>query len=194
MIVRKIFSFVSLLLAFYFSAPCLGWTQMFPYTGGAEPKPGTHAPIITHAFAVEKGYYGYIWKIYIEVEDPDGDMLSIACSVDQVGYGHYPTDWIYLKSQYQKHFKGYIQWNTFSSKSPSLREWTQITLKVSIIDRARNESNEVVFPFTFEHGAESPCQYQLPAPFDQGDIPRVGYIRTDLYEHMAMGDDGGGGN
>jgi hypothetical protein len=113
-------------------------------------------------------------------------MLSIACSVDQVGYGRYPTDRIYLKPEYQKHFKGYIQWNTFSSKAPSLRQWTQITLKVSIIDRARNESNEVVFPFTFEHGAKSPYQYELPAPFDQGDIPRVGYIHVDLFESTQM--------
>jgi len=167
---------------------------MFLYPGGGQAKPEAHAPIITRAFAVEKGYYGYIWKIYIEVEDPDGDMLSIACSVDQVGYGHYPTDWIYLKSQYQKHFKGYIQWNTFSSKAPSLREWTQITLRVSIVDRAGNESNEVIFPFTFEYGPKSPYKYQLPAPFDQGEAPRVGYIHIDLYEPMNMGDDGASGN
>jgi hypothetical protein len=159
---------------------------MSPSSGGAQPKAETHAPVITHAFAVEKGYYGYIWKIYIEAEDPGGDMLGIACSVDQVGYGRYPTDWIYLKPQYQKHVKGYIQWNTFSSKTPSLRQWTQITLKVSIIDRARNESNEVVFPFTFEHEAKSPYQYELPAPFDQGDIPRVGYIHVDLFEPAQM--------
>ena len=184
-----------MLLALTFFVPCQGSAQpLIPYERGGQIKAGTQAPIITHSFAVERGYYGYIWKIYIEAEDPDGDMLRIASVVDQVGYGHYPTDWIYLGRQYQKHFKGYIQWNTFSSKAPYLREWTQITLKVSIFDRAGNESNEVVFPFTFEDGAKSPYQYQLPAPFDQGDIPRVGYIRTDLYEPMAMGDDGGGGN
>src|SRR4030065_2958632 len=94
--------------------------------GWAQPRPGTKVPIITNAFAVDKGYYGYIWKIYIEAEDPDGDMFTIASSVDQVGYGHYPTDWIYLKPQYQKHFRGYIQWNTFSSRAGYLREWTQI--------------------------------------------------------------------
>ena len=100
--------------------------------GGKPLRPGTSAPVITHAFAVEKGYYGYIWKIYIEAEDPDGDMLRIAAVVDQTGYGHYPADWIYLKPPYQKHFKGYIQWNTFSSKTSYLTEGTQITLKVYI--------------------------------------------------------------
>ena len=174
-----------------------GKTQpLFGPEGGKPPRPGTKAPIITHAFAVEKGYYGYIWKIYIEAEDPDGDMLRIASVVDQTGYGHYPADWIYLKSPYQKHFKGYIQWNTFSTKTPYLTEWTQITLKVSVFDKAGNESNEVIFPFTFETGVRSPYQYKLPAPFDQGDLPRLGYIQIDLYDPTLMsgGDGGGGGN
>lgn len=179
---KKIFPFVGLLFPFSFFVPSQGLAQMTPDAGTFQPKPGTHAPIITHAFAVEKGYYGCIWRIYLEAEDPGADMLSIACSVDQVGYGHYPTDRIYLRAQCQKHFKGYIQWNTFSSKASYLREWTQITLKVSIIDGARNESNEVVFPFTFEYGAKSPYQYELPAPFDQGDIHRVGYTHIDLIE------------
>jgi hypothetical protein len=186
---RKIFYLTSLLLALSFFVPGQGWTQLFPYTGG-QPKPGTHAPIITHSFAVEKGYYGYIWKIYIEAEDPDGDMLRVASVVDQTGYGHYPTDWIHLKSPYQKHFKGYLQWNTFSSRASRLMEWTQITLKVSVIDKAGNESNEVVFPFTFESGIKPPYQYQLPAPFDQGDMPMLGHISVDLFEPRDMA--GGG--
>ncbi len=139
-----LFSFI-LLLIFFNAYP--GWVQP---SAAAQPKPERRGPVITHAFAVEKGYYGYIWKIYLEADDPDGQMVRIASTADEVGYGHYPTDWIYLKPEYQKHFKGYIQWNTFSSKAGYLPEWTQISLKVSVFDKAGNESNEVVFPFTFE--------------------------------------------
>jgi hypothetical protein len=185
---NRLIEILALLLALTFLGPSQGWAQLSPYAGGGQPKPGTHAPIITHTFAVEKGYYGYIWKIYIEAEDPDGDMLRIAAVVDQPGYGHYPTDWIYLKPQYQKHFKGYVQWNTFSSKASFLREWTEITLKVSIIDKAGNESNEVVFPFMFEYGIKSPYQYKLPDPFDQGNMPMLGHIFIDLIEPTQMGD------
>jgi hypothetical protein len=189
---KKILSLVSILLALTFFVPGQGWTQLIPYAGGAQPKPGTHAPIITNAFAVDKGYYGNIWRIYIEAEDPDGDMLRIAAVVDQVGYGHYPTDWIYLKPPYQKHFKGYLQWNTFSSKASYLREWTQISLKISVIDKAGNESNVVVFPFSFETGVKGQYQSKPPAPFDQGDLPRVGYVHIDLFEPTQMtGGDGG---
>ena len=182
---RRIFGLFSLTLA-------LVLFNAYPGLFGAESKPEARGPIITHAFAVERGYYGYIWKIYLDAEDPDGQMLRIASVVYQVGYGHYPTDWIYLKPQYQKHFKGYIQWNTFSTKASYLPEWTQITLRVSVFDKAGNESNEVVFPFTFEITPEQ-YAYQLPAPFDQGDLPRLGYVMIDLfypgedYGHRGLG-------
>ena len=187
---KKVFGFISLLLALTFFMPCQGWAQLFRYEGGTQPKPGTYAPIITHTFAVEKGYYGYIWKIYIEANDPDGDMLRIASVVDQTGYGHYPTDWIFVKAPYQKHFRGYLQWNTFSSRTSYLREWTEITLKVSVFDKAGNESNVVVFPFEFVSGVRNQYRYELPAPFDQGDLPRLGYISIDLFDPASMGPGG----
>ena len=62
-------------------------------------------PIIRTSYAPEKVRYGDVLRIYIEAEDPDGDMLRIASVVDQVGYGHYPTDWIHLKPQYRQHFR-----------------------------------------------------------------------------------------
>jgi hypothetical protein len=152
------------------------------HRGWAQPKPENKPPVITASFAVEKGYYGYIWKIYIEADDPDGDMYKIASVVDQVGYGHYSTDWIILKPRYRHHLKGYLQWNTFSSQAGYLKEWTQITLKVSIFDKAGNESNMVVFPFSFESGVKDQYKYMLPSPFDQGDLQRLGYIMIDLIQ------------
>ncbi len=191
MSINRIFITFGIFLAFSLVVPYQGWSQLAPYTGGAKPKPGTHAPIITQAFAVDKGYYGTIWRIYIEAEDPDGDMLKIAAVVDQAGYGHYPTDWIFLRSKNQKYLKGYLQWNTFSSKASYLREWTEITLRVSVIDKALNESNVVVFPFTFETGVRDYGSVKPSAPFDQGEVPRLGYIHIDLFEPTQMGNNGG---
>ena len=178
--IKKIIWFLALLLAFSF---------LFTTGVKAQSKPVTNPPIITQSFGVEKGPYGYIWKIYIEAEDPDGDMVKIASVVDQPGYGHYPTDWIILKPEYRKHLRGYIQWNTFSSRAPYLGEWTNISLKVSIIDKAGNESNVVVFPFEFVSGVKNPYKYTLPALFDQGNLPKLGNIFIDLVEPTF---DGGG--
>ena len=171
---RRLIYFVGLLFALSFLIPPSGWTQ---------PKPETKGPIITHAFALDKGgAYGYIWKIYIEAGAGAAPMSRIAMVVDEPGFGHYPTDWLIVKPQYQKQLKGYIQWNT-----KRMQEWTAITLKVSIIDKAGNESNVVVFPFTFETGVKDQYNYKLPTPFDQGDIPKLGYISIDLFSP------GGGG-
>ncbi len=159
----------------------------------AQPKPERRGPVITHAFAVERGEYGYIWKIYLEADDPEGQMLKIASVVDQAGTGRYPTDWIYLKPQHQKHFKGFIQWNTYSTKAGYMIEGTPITLRVSVFDKSENESNEVIFPFTFEM---TPGQYQYkpPPPFDQGDLVKLGNVMIDLYPSDMPGADGGSGS
>jgi hypothetical protein len=176
---------------FYLLVSLMFMVLFIPSFGRTQPTTKENPPIITHSFAVEKGQYGYIWKIYIEAEAKDADMFKIASVVDQPGYGHYPTDWIILKPGYRRHLKGYIQWNTFSSKASYLREWTPITLRVSIFDKAGNESNEVVFPFTFESWVKGAYQYKLPSPFDQGDLPRFGYIAIDLIEPTM---DRGGNN
>jgi hypothetical protein len=160
----------------------------FVYSNGwAQSKLDSKAPIITNSFAIEKGYYGYIWKIYIEAEDPDGDMLKIASTVDQPGWGHYFTDTVLIKSKNRSHFKGYVQWNTFSSNTSYIREFTIITLKVSIIDKAGNESNVVVFPFQFV--SRSVPKYELPSPFNKDDM-RLGYIHIDLFEPSLSGNAG----
>src|SRR3972149_5277003 len=110
--------------------------------------------------------------LYIEAEDPDGDMRKIAAVVEEPGYGTYCPDWTLLKTQHGNY----------------LPEWTLITLRISVIDKAGNESNEVVLPFTFEL-TRAQYDYKLPAPFDQGDIPRLGYIATTLYPPGGGGTD-----
>jgi hypothetical protein len=149
--------------------------------GKAEPKLNTKPPIITNSFAVEKGYYGSTWKFYIEAEDPDGDMSKIVAIAYQPGYGYYTSLFpIILKPQSGKHLIGYIQWNSMSSRAARLKEWTQVIIKISVMDKAGNESNEVVFPITFESGVNS--LQKLPAPFDNGKMQRLGYLHLDLVD------------
>jgi len=147
--------------------------------GWAPSEPDTKAPIIiTNSYAAEKGRYGTIWKIYIEVQATEAEIIRIAAKVDQPGQGRYPIHYISLKPPYRKYLKGYLQWNTFSSKTNILKEGTQLTLGISAIDKEENRSKEVFFPFSFESGVKD--QATLPPPFDQGDIPRLGYIGIDL--------------
>jgi len=159
---------------------CVALSFLFEPIASAQPLPVAKPPTITHAFAADKGSYhhGYIWKIYIEAEAGDANMSRIALAMDQPGAGSYPTDWIIIKPQYQTHMKGYIQWNS-RTVGGDLNEGTMITLRVSIFDKAGKESNVAVFHFTFESGIKD--SNMLPPPFDQGDLPRLGYINIELH-------------
>jgi hypothetical protein len=152
----------------------------------AQSRSGSNPPVITHAFTVEKIKYGDILKVYIEAEDPQGEMFKIATVVDQTVSGRYPTSWTYLKPTDRKHFKGYLQWNTFSSKTPYVSEWTPITLTVSVLDKLGNESNAFSFPITFESGVKRASSYQVPSPFDQSDVKKLGYIDIDLMDFTIL--------
>ena len=159
----------------------LATTLLFLIFGTAQSKANSKGPIITHSFAVETGKYAYIWKTYIEAEDPTGEMSKIVSTVDQLGWGEYFADTIPIKPQNRHHLEGYIQWNTFSSETPTLDVWTHITVKISIIDKAGNESNGVVFTFRFEPGMKGEYKYKLPPPFYNADLPMLGHININIF-------------
>ena len=157
-------------------------TTLFFYTfGTTQPKADAEGPIITQSFAAETGKYSYIWKIYLEAEDPTGDMSKIVSTVNQLGWGEYLARTIPIKPENRHHLKGYIQWNAFSSETPTLDVWTQITVKISIVDEAGNESNAVVFPLTLAPGQRGESNYKLPPPFDRGDVSVLGQININIF-------------
>lgn len=150
-----------------------------------------NVPVLKHAFAIDRGRYGTALKIYLEAEDPQGVMTKIATTVDQVGYGHYPTDFILLKPEYQKEFKGYIQWNTFSSHTSSMHEFVRMFVTVAVLDNAGRFTDQFVFPFTFQTGV-GPVP-KPPEPFDQRDLPKLGNVSINLFDPFQK-DGGNRGN
>ena len=161
----------------------LGILSLIPPRGWPQSKPDTKGPVVISAYALEKRWDGSIWIILIEAEAGAEEMSKIGVGVDQVGYGRHPTEWILLKPHDNKYLKGYLQWNIHNVSNEF-----QVTLKLFIVDRAGNESKEVVFPLVIESGSgidhSRPVAMldpsDLPPPFDRGDIPRLGYIMIDL--------------
>jgi hypothetical protein len=135
-------------------------------------------PVITSFYGPERVRYGDPVRFYVAAEDPNNDMLRMAVIISQVGYGNYQTDWTYLKEDREGRFNGYLQWNTASSHG-NIPVRTQVTVNISVFDKTGLESNQVVIPMEFESFAVSYAP--PPAPFDQGDVPRLGYIRIDLF-------------
>ena len=151
-----------------FLSSCVG-TGRVPSTSGTQP------PVITRSYASDHGAYGQTWKIYIEAEDPDGDMFKITSELQQEG-ARYPqsVDSIFVKKRDQKYLKGFLALDTYFLREPSLAVSPRLVLRVSITDKAGNESKTAVFHFEF--AGMTPESASLPAPFDQGDIPKVGNI------------------
>jgi hypothetical protein len=174
---KKRLYLMGLFLGILFSIHSQGWTHPIAETKG---------PVITSALAVQQemkeGYFGSIWKFYIEAKHPDGDMAKIGVRVNQAGHGPLGTDWIFLGAQHRNHFKGYLQWDTSGSGDEA-----QTTLEIFVIDSAGNASKEARFRFLCASGWEDQSrpgclldQSELPAPFDQGDILRIGHINIDV--------------
>ena len=140
-------------------------------------EPGGSPPVITHWFASEELSQGDIWKIYVEANDPDGDMRQFVCVFNQVGYGPYSADYVVIKKRHREKMKGYL--NFFSSGGAGIRmpEWTQLRLTVYILDKGGNVSNKVLFPLVLSRGAK---QGLPPPPFDVGGLDKLGTIMVEL--------------
>jgi hypothetical protein len=156
----------------------------------ASPEKEKHAPVITNVYVTDQARFGDVLKIYIEAEDPQGDMMRIATQASQNGFGGYATDFIFLKSQYRKQFKGYLRFNTHSARASFLPEWTQLKLTISVIDRAGNESKEVVLPVELI-SSRAPSG-PLPDAFNDKDLPKIGTVMIDLLNPVARGGTGSG--
>lgn len=148
-----------------------------PYYGWSQERQMLHTPVITRAYATDRGPYGTDWKIYIEAEDAGGDMNYVYVVVDQTGQGSSSPERLLLDPQYQSHLKAFVEWRRAGA---GLAEGTHITVRISITDRAGNVSNEVVFPFTFVSGDS--VQQDVPTPFGGINIPRIGHIGAPHYE------------
>lgn len=150
---------------------CVG-AGRYPSTSGKLP------PAITRSYAPDKGAYGQTWKIYIEAEDPDGDMFRIASELQQEGVRYRQSvDFIPVKRRDQKYLKGYLSLDTYFLREPILGVSPRLVLRVSIIDKAGNESKTAVF--NFEYAGKTSESAGLPSPFDQGDIPKLGTIMIE---------------
>ena len=134
-------------------------------------------PVITHSFASKEISRGDIWRIYVEANDPDGDMRQFVCALRQVGYGDYSSEYVIIKRRHREKMKGYLTFNSGAGEGFRLPEWTQFSMTIYIRDRGRNTSDKVVFPLTLSLGSR---QGAPPPPFDVNGLERLGAISIEL--------------
>jgi len=108
-------------------------------------------PVITRSFASREISPGDTWKVYIHATDPEGDMKSIICAVNQAGRGSYPVSYLKVPEGQGAELSGFIYLNTGAGQS---LPFIHLTLQVEIQDRAGNLSRPVFFVLAFNPRAE----------------------------------------
>ena len=106
---------------------------------------GENAPVIITAFASTELRQGETWKVFLQAQDPDGDMNRIVCTLEQPGVGVQPASFIKIREDRRRNLSGYIFLNT---GSVSGFQFTSCRLTIQIQDKKGNTSNSVSFPLT----------------------------------------------
>ena len=149
-------------------------------------KPGGSPPVITGSYASDKLSHGDIWRIYVQANDPDGDMLRFVCVFDQVGYGPYSSAYVPIKKSNRTELMGYLYFHSSAGAGLRMPEWSQLRLTVYVRDKGGNNSNKVAFPLVLSRGAR---QKSPPAPFDSAPLERLGAIPVRLVDPQEDGDE-----
>ena len=147
------------------------------------------APVITFAWAQERIRQGEDWRIYIAATDPDGDMHRIYCRIDQPGGQVYRPDISNIKKGMEGQLTGYLVLRTYS---PQDFFGLYLTLNLTIVDRAGNESQLLSLPLSIDgEKTKFPPPELIPAGLEKGLNQRIAYIGIDLMRRERLG---GGGN
>jgi hypothetical protein len=120
--------------------------------------------IIHFAYAQQEIHQGDVWKIYLSVSDPQGNMSRIAYYIEQSAVRHKPG-FIYLKKGMEKGFTGYIA--VYINSADNM--WgDELNLNLSIIDRSRSEIMKTFdFPLRFDGESMKPLPPDLEKDFKQ---------------------------
>lgn len=129
---------------------------------------GKNAPAIITAFASTELRQGETWKVFLQAQDPDGDMNRIVCTLEQSGVGVQPASFIKIREDRRRNLSGYIFLNT---GSVSGFQFTSCRLTVQIQDKKGNPSNSVSFPLTLNPRAVQ--QSPPPGVFQDEDLGPV---------------------
>ncbi len=114
---------------------------------GCEEKTMGKPPVVHQSFAAKQIRLGDTWKVYLQASDPDGDMKTIVCTIDQPGAGTYPASFIQVGKDQKRELSGYIYLRTFPNQGLN---FLTLTLTVQIQDQPGNNSPPVTFPLSFD--------------------------------------------
>ncbi len=173
---------VLVILLLFVLAGCTTCKGVRTGEGGDEP------PIILDSYGAESVRPGATWRVFLKVQDVDGDIHSIITQLVQPGIGYYPPDFTYIKGADREGFAGYLILRT-PRDFDLLQEYVEATLTIQ--DCEGNKSEPVNFTLRFDNKSgfgpqEVPEKWQTAANNKLGTI--MVEIRSILQDNQ--GEDG----
>jgi len=148
-------------------------------------KPSGIPPVITRSFASENLSHNGKWKIYLEANDPDGDMRKIVAVVSRGPRGS-RVNYAGIKKGGRAKLFGYFDCMIWSGIGTERNEWGELTLTLFIRDKGGNTSNRVVFSLARSGRV---TQEPPPPPFETGELKKSGMIWVNLALPPPSGSD-----
>ena len=148
--------------------------------GGDEP------PIILDSYAAESVRPGATWRVFLEVQDADGDVHSIITQLVQPGIGYYPPDFTYIKEADRESFAGYLILRT-PRDFDLLQEYVEATLTVQ--DCEGNKSEPVNFTLRFDNKSGFGPQ-EVPEKWQMAANNKLGTIMVEIRSVLQDNQDG----
>jgi len=144
-------------------------------SGEFEVLPG-NPPVIHDSYAPRVIRPGAIWRVYLHVEDYDGDMKEIVALLTQTGSAPFPTHYTKLKGEDSKEVAGYLYLST-PNDIAILGDRFQVELLVR--DQRDNTSEPITFSLRFDFGQP---QEEIPEKWKGQANRKLGYITN---EHIS---------
>ena len=139
---------------------------------------GDQPPIILDSYAAESVRPGATWRVFLEVQDADGDIHSIITQLVQPGVGVYPPDFTYVKEADGEGFAGYLILRTPRDRNlVALNEYVEATLTLQ--DCEGNKSEPVTLTLRFDNKSGFGPQ-EVPEKWQMAANNKMGTIMVDI--------------
>jgi len=156
------------------------------YTTSMQQDQG-RAPIVVNAYAAKVIRPGDTWMIFIQAEDPNGDMKSIAAVLWEAGVGYYPTEVNMLKAEDAKQFSGYLFMKTPTGFNLN---WDEFELTLIVRDSRMHGSQPVKLAVTFDQAAKQ----VIPEKWKEAANHEIASLMFDIESSSFYNRGGNGGN
>ena len=128
---------------------------------------GGSKPVIVDSYVTPNILSNMILPIYIEAQDPDGNMAGILFTVTQVGVNPDSTHYVPLSPVDRKAFKGFV-----TIDIPKFETNERLRVEIMVVDQNGLKSDVVVKETLIGFGYPEP----LPAKWKSSEVHKLGHI------------------